>query len=102
VEDEFWSFEEMKVPNSDNAVRFIQGCRVLIVGGDAQLGILSSIMVQKISKKSRSLFTNLRRPIHVSDRPVFDIPFVSELTNLFHPLSFRVITVKAVSTRRES
>ena len=40
VEDKFRTLEKMKIPYSNDAVWFIQRCRVFIVRCDAQFGVL--------------------------------------------------------------
>ena len=40
VEHEFRTFKEMEIPDSYNAIWFIQGSRIFVVGGDTQFWIL--------------------------------------------------------------
>lgn len=40
VKDEFGTVEEMEVPDGDDAVGFVERGRVLVVGRDAELGVL--------------------------------------------------------------
>jgi hypothetical protein len=40
MEDEFWSLKQVEVPHRDYAVWLIQRRRILVVGCNAQLGVL--------------------------------------------------------------
>jgi len=40
MEDKFRTLEKMKIPNGNDAIRFIQRCRVLIIRRNAQFWVL--------------------------------------------------------------
>ena len=40
MEDELWTIYEMLVPDADETIGVIDSCWVLVVGGDAEFGVL--------------------------------------------------------------
>jgi hypothetical protein len=79
----------MKIPDSDDPIWLIQCHRVLVVSGNAELGILMEIVRRNpcVYDKNYSW-----RPVDIGNRSVLAPSFIPEGTYSLDTLAFRVIS----------
>ena len=88
MEDEFRSFQEVEIPHSDYAVRFIQCCVVFIVRCDTQFGVLKC----RSEMNLMTMVSYFGRPVNVGYGTIFPVPFIVEFTDAFDT-PFRIISI---------
>jgi hypothetical protein len=79
----------VKIPDSDDPIWLVQRRRVLVVGGNAELGILKGVVRQEPCKYNDNYPWG---PVNVGDRPVLAPSFIPKGAYSLDPLAFRVIS----------